>query len=81
MSRPLTPSEECALTFPPRSFEYMECLKTKISNPYEIGYEITPKMSIGTILGIISAIVIIILIYLSVKAKVNPFDLILSFFR
>lgn len=81
MSRPLTPSEECALTFPPRSFEYMECLKTKISNPYDLGYEMPPKMSIKIILSIIATIVILILIYLSIKAKVNPFDLILSFFR
>ena len=81
MSRPLTPSEECALTFPPRTFEYMRCLETKISNPHELGYEITPKMSMGMILGIILAIVIIAIIILSVKAKVNPFDLIMSFFR
>ena len=60
--------------------EYTRCLNSKLSNPYEIWYE-TPKMNIGTIMGFIAAVVIIILIYLSVKAKVNPFDLIMSFFR
>ena len=75
MSRPLTPSEECALTFPPRSFEYMECLKTKISNPYEIAYEKPLKQNIGMI--IIIVLVLILIIYLSVKGNVNPLD----FFR
>lgn len=81
MNRPLTPAEECSLTFPPRTFEYMRCLETKISNPYELGFEVAPKTSIGSILGIMAVIVVIILIYLSVKANVNPFDLIMTFFR
>jgi hypothetical protein len=75
MSRPLTPSEECALTFPPRSFEYMECLKTKISNPYTLGYELPLPMNVGAIILIIA--IIILIVYLSVKANLNPLD----FFR
>ncbi len=78
MNRPLTPSEECSLTFPPRTFEYMRCLETKISNPYELGYEVTPKMNIGLAIFII---ILIIIIALSIKTKTNPFDLIFAFFR
>lgn len=75
MSRPLTPSEECALTFPPRSFEYLKCLETKISNPYTLGYEIPLPMNIGVTIVIIA--VLILIIYLAVKGNVNPLD----FFR
>ena len=42
--------------------EYTRCLNSKLSNPYEIGFEITPKSCINKIIGIIAAIVIIILI-------------------
>jgi hypothetical protein len=80
MNRP-TPTEECALDPNIHTYgEYTRCLNSKLENPYEIWYE-TPKMNIGAIMGFIAAVVIIILIYLSVKAKVNPFDLIMSFFR
>ena len=61
--------------------EYTRCLNSKLSNPYTVGYEMPIKQNIGMILGIISEVVVLILIFLSVKAKVNPFDLIMSFFR
>jgi hypothetical protein len=60
--------------------EYTRCLNSKLLNPYTIWYE-NPKMNIGMIIGIIAVIVVLILIFLSIKAKVNPFDLIMSFFR
>lgn len=75
MNRPLTPSEECALTFPPRTFEYMRCLETKISNPHTIGYEMTPKMDIKTII----IIILIIYIIICIMTNTNPFDVIFSF--
>ena len=60
---------------------FVECINKYLptSDKYTIG--IAPSNSIGAIVGFIAAVVIIILIYLSVKAKVNPFDLIMSFFR
>ncbi len=80
MNRP-TPTEQCALDPNIHTYgEYTRCLNSKLSNPYTIGLEI-PKQSIGMILSIVSVVVVLILIFLSVKAKVNPFDLIMSFFR
>jgi hypothetical protein len=72
-----TPQEECSLIFPPRTYEYLQCLQSKLENPYTLGYEIPLKMNMGIILGIIA--VILTLIYFSVKANEN--DLIMSFFR
>jgi hypothetical protein len=80
MNRP-TPTEQCALDPNIHTYgEYTRCLNSKLMNPYDIWYE-TPKQSMGMILGIVSVVVVLILIFLSVKAKVNPFDLIMSFFR
>ena len=80
MSRP-TPTEECALDPNIHTYgQYTRCLNSKLLNPYTIWYE-NPKMSIGAIVGVVAVIVVLILIFLSIKAKVNPFDLIMSFFR
>ena len=76
-------SQECSLIHG-TSKGYLECVNEGLSDPYTVGYEKmrpAPSSSIGGIMGFIAVIVIIILIYLSVKAKVNPFDLIMSFFR
>ena len=60
--------------------EYTRCLNSKLLNPYTVWYE-TPKQNVGMILGIVAVVVLLILIFLSIKAKMNPFDLIMSFFR
>ena len=60
---------------------YVECINKDLPSSMKYTFGIAPSNSIGMILGIVAAIVIILLIILSVKAKVNPFDLIMSFFR
>ena len=75
------PQRECAENPNIHTYgEYIRCLNSKLSNPYDIWYE-TPKQNMGAIISIVAILVVLILIILSIKAKVNPFDLIMSFFR
>ena len=66
MSRPLTPTEECALTHEKTSTGYVQCVNSKISDPYTFGYEVpltpTPATCIKKMLFIAAAIAIIIVI-------------------
>ena len=76
------PQRECAEDPNIHTYgEYTRCLNSKLSNPYTVGLEMPLKQSIETVLTVVVIVVVLILIYLSVKAKVNPFDLIMSFFR
>ncbi len=75
------PQRECAENPNIHTYgQYIRCLNSKLSNPYTIWYE-NPKQNVGMILGIVAVVVLLILIFLSIKAKMNPFDLIMSFFR
>ena len=60
MNRPLTPTEECSLIHPPRTFDYYQCLNPKLENPSTIGFEV-PKQTIGMIFGIIAMVILILL--------------------
>ncbi len=74
-------SQKCSNEPYQTSTGYVECINNGLPSDKKYTIGIAPSNSIGMILGIVAAIVIILLIILSVKAKVNPFDLIMSFFR
>jgi hypothetical protein len=64
--------------------EYTRCLNSKLSNPYTVGFEVTPPLSIKDILmymGIgVAVAIILLIIYFSVKLKISPIDLVKYFF-
>ena len=64
--------------------EYIRCLNSKLSNPYTVGFEVTPPSSIKDILmymGIgVAVAIILLIIYFSVKLKISPIDLVKYFF-
>jgi len=74
-------SQKCSNEPYQTSTGYVECINQDLPSDKKYTIGIAPPNNIGMILGIVAAIVVLILIYLSVKAKVNPFDLIMSFFR
>ena len=62
MNRPLTPTEECSLTHERTSKGYIECVNSKLKNPYTIGYEeikVSPPSNIIMIISIAFAAMVI----------------------
>jgi hypothetical protein len=72
-------SQKCSNKPYQTSTGYVECINEDLDDSMK--YTISPSNSIGAILGVVAVLVVLILIFLSIKAKVNPFDLIMSFFR
>jgi hypothetical protein len=74
-------SQKCSNKPYQTSTGYVECINEDLPASMKYTTGISQSISIGAIVGIVAVLVVLILIFLSIKAKVNPFDLIMSFFR